>query len=151
MKMSAWSLSCQQSVFQRYDSEQQLWEFYPQDGGESQLASKLRNCHPVYCYYDLVPAYVSYILSVSNLLRIYIFASIVAYFTTNWILGYRKLYKCLIHCVSKTSSLRTFATDYDFIITPNVIKNVIYFICDCSWFRILYWKSSTILDCLVFS
>jgi len=23
-------------------------EFYPQDGGESHLASKLRHCHPVY-------------------------------------------------------------------------------------------------------
>jgi len=36
MKMSAWSLACQQSVFQRYKSEKKhLWEFYPQDGGES--------------------------------------------------------------------------------------------------------------------
>ena len=25
-----------------------LSEFYPQDGGESQLALKLRHCHPVY-------------------------------------------------------------------------------------------------------
>jgi len=25
-----------------------LSEFYPQDGGESQLALKLRHCHPMY-------------------------------------------------------------------------------------------------------
>jgi len=24
-----------------------IYEFYPQDGGESQLALKLRHCHPV--------------------------------------------------------------------------------------------------------
>ena len=46
--MSVWSLACQQSVFQRYHSEIHLSEFYPQDGGESQLASKLRHCHPMY-------------------------------------------------------------------------------------------------------
>ena len=44
MKMSVH----QQSVFQRYYSEKHLAEFYPQDGGESQLASKLRHCHPRY-------------------------------------------------------------------------------------------------------
>ena len=49
MKMSIWSLACQQSVFQRYHSEYHLSEFYPQDGGESQLASKLRHCHPSVC------------------------------------------------------------------------------------------------------
>ena len=43
-----WSLSCEQSVFQRYYSEKHLSEYCPQDGGESQLASKLRHCHPVY-------------------------------------------------------------------------------------------------------
>jgi len=48
MKMSVWSLACQQSVFQRYHSEKHLWEFYPQDGDESQLASKLRHCDPMY-------------------------------------------------------------------------------------------------------
>ena len=48
MKMSVWSLACQQSVFQWYDSEKHLSEFYPQEGGESQLASKLRHCHPMY-------------------------------------------------------------------------------------------------------
>jgi len=48
MKMSLWSLSCQQSVFQRYHSEKHLWEFYPQHGGKSQLALKLRHCHPMY-------------------------------------------------------------------------------------------------------
>jgi len=48
-KMSVWSLACQQSVFQRYHTENHLSEFYPQDGGESQLASKLRHCRPMYC------------------------------------------------------------------------------------------------------
>jgi len=47
MKMSVWSISCQQSVFQRCYSEKHLREFYPQDGGKSQLASKLRHCHSV--------------------------------------------------------------------------------------------------------
>ena len=42
------SLSCQQSVFQRYHSEKHLWQFYPQDGRESQLALNLRHCHPMY-------------------------------------------------------------------------------------------------------
>ena len=37
-----------ESVFQRYDSEKHLSEFYPQDGDESQLASKLRHYHPIY-------------------------------------------------------------------------------------------------------
>jgi len=46
MKTSVWSLTCQQSVFQRYYTEKHLSEFYPQDGGENQLASKLRHCHP---------------------------------------------------------------------------------------------------------
>jgi len=46
--MSVWSLAYQQSVFQRYHSEKHLSEFYAQDGGESQLASKLRHCHRVY-------------------------------------------------------------------------------------------------------
>jgi len=40
--------SWQQSVFQQYHSEKHLPEFYPQDGGESQLALKLRHCHPMY-------------------------------------------------------------------------------------------------------
>jgi len=48
MKISVWSLGCQQSVFQRYHSEIHLSEFYPQDGDESQLASKVRHCHPMY-------------------------------------------------------------------------------------------------------
>jgi len=47
MKTSVWSLTCQQSVFQRYYSEKHLSEFYPQDSGESQLASKLRHCRPM--------------------------------------------------------------------------------------------------------
>ena len=42
---NVWSLSCQQSVFQRYHSEKHLWEFYPQHGGKSQLTLKLRHCH----------------------------------------------------------------------------------------------------------
>jgi len=44
--MITWA--CQQSVFQRYQSEKHLSEFYPQDGDESRLASKLRHCHPMY-------------------------------------------------------------------------------------------------------
>ena len=48
MKMSVWSVARQQSVFQRYHSEKHLPEFYPQDGSKSQLASKLRHCHPMY-------------------------------------------------------------------------------------------------------
>ena len=48
MKMSVWSLACRQSVFQWYRSEKRLSEFYPQDGGESQLALKLRQYHPMY-------------------------------------------------------------------------------------------------------
>jgi len=32
---------------QRYHSEKHLSEFYPQDGGESQLALKLCHCHPM--------------------------------------------------------------------------------------------------------
>ena len=48
MKMSAWSLACQQSVFQQDLSDKDLSEFYPQDGGESQLASKLRHCDPMF-------------------------------------------------------------------------------------------------------
>jgi len=50
MKMSVWWLACQQSVFQRDHSEKRLSEFYPQDGGDSQLASKLRHCHPMYIW-----------------------------------------------------------------------------------------------------
>ena len=42
------SLACQQSVFQRYHSEKHLSDFYPQYGGESQLALKLRPCHSMY-------------------------------------------------------------------------------------------------------
>ena len=48
MNMSVWSLACRQSVFHWYHSEKHLSEFYPQDGGESQLALKLRHCHPMY-------------------------------------------------------------------------------------------------------
>jgi len=50
MKMSVWSLACQQGVFQRHHSGKHLPEFYLQDGGESQLAVKLRHCHPVYTF-----------------------------------------------------------------------------------------------------
>jgi len=48
MKMSVRSLACQQSLFQRYQSEKHLSEFNPQDDGESQLASKLRHGHAMY-------------------------------------------------------------------------------------------------------
>jgi len=37
-------------VFQQYHSKKNLSEFYPQDGGESQLALKLRHCHPMYIH-----------------------------------------------------------------------------------------------------
>jgi len=36
------------SPTKQYHSEKSLSEFYPQDGGESQLASKLRHCHSMY-------------------------------------------------------------------------------------------------------
>jgi len=36
--MSLWSLIDQQSVLKRYHSKKHLWEFYPQNGGENQLA-----------------------------------------------------------------------------------------------------------------
>ena len=42
------TIARQQSVFQQYHSEKYLSQFYPQDGGESQLASKLRHCRPMY-------------------------------------------------------------------------------------------------------
>ena len=48
LPLPVWSLACQQSVFQRYHSEKHLSEFYPQNGGESQLALKLRHCHLMY-------------------------------------------------------------------------------------------------------
>ena len=46
--MSVRPLASRQSVFQWHHSEKHLSEFYPQDGGESQLALKLRHRHPVY-------------------------------------------------------------------------------------------------------
>jgi len=42
MKMLVWLLTCQQSVFKSYTSSKHFWEFYPQDGGENQLA-QIRN------------------------------------------------------------------------------------------------------------
>jgi len=48
MKMSVWSLACRQSIFYRYHSEKHLREFYPQDGGESQLEAKLRQYMHMY-------------------------------------------------------------------------------------------------------
>ena len=36
-----------------------LSEFYPQDGGERQLASKLRHCHPMYRRVRIVPLSIS--------------------------------------------------------------------------------------------
>jgi len=53
MKMSVRSPARQQSVFQQYHSENALPEFYPQDGGESQLASKLRHCRLMYTSHRL--------------------------------------------------------------------------------------------------
>jgi len=46
MKVPVWSLACRQSVFQWCHSEKHLSEFCPQDGGESQLALKLRHLSP---------------------------------------------------------------------------------------------------------
>jgi len=40
MKMSGRSPARHESVSQQYHSEKHLPEFYPQDGGESQMASK---------------------------------------------------------------------------------------------------------------
>jgi len=51
MKMSVWSLARQQSVFQQHHGEKHLPEFYPQDGGESQLALKLRHSHAMYWHW----------------------------------------------------------------------------------------------------
>ena len=47
--MSAWILTYQQSVFERYHSNKDFSECYPLDGCENQLAAgtKLRHCHPV--------------------------------------------------------------------------------------------------------
>jgi len=42
------STNLPKSVFQQHQSEKHLSEFYPQDGGESQLASKLRHYHLMY-------------------------------------------------------------------------------------------------------
>ena len=38
MKISVWSLTCQQRVYKRYHSGKHFSEFYPQDGGANQLA-----------------------------------------------------------------------------------------------------------------
>ena len=54
--MSVRSLACQESVFLRYHSEKHLSEFYPQDGEESQLASKLRHCQPMYRLIEVGPS-----------------------------------------------------------------------------------------------
>jgi len=48
MKMSVWSLACRQAHFSDI-TVKTISQFYPQDGGESQLASKLRHCHPLLC------------------------------------------------------------------------------------------------------
>jgi len=47
----------QRSALQRYHSENILSEFYPQDGGESQWALKLRHRHPMYTYSFISPSY----------------------------------------------------------------------------------------------
>jgi len=46
--MSVWSLAFQPNVCKRCYPEKHLWDVYPQDGGESQMALKLRHCHPTY-------------------------------------------------------------------------------------------------------
>ena len=49
-KMSVWSLTCRKAYLSDHSSKH-FWEFYPQDGGENQLAlyeSKLRHGHSMY-------------------------------------------------------------------------------------------------------
>ena len=60
MKMYVRSLACQQSVFRRYHSEKHFEEFYPQDGGESQLALKLRHCHAMYKFLPITLVHLLY-------------------------------------------------------------------------------------------
>jgi len=48
-------LACRQSLFQSYHSEKHLSEFYLQDGGESQLALKLRRRHTMYTANCMMP------------------------------------------------------------------------------------------------
>ena len=49
MKMFVWSPACQQlKRISAISQWKHLSEFYPQDGGERQLASKLRRCHPMW-------------------------------------------------------------------------------------------------------
>ena len=60
MKMYVRSLACQQSVFRRYHSEKHFLEFYPQDGGESQLALKLRHCRPMYKFLPITLVHLLY-------------------------------------------------------------------------------------------
>jgi len=38
LRKRQWSLTYQQSVFKQYHSNKHIYEFYPQDGGEKQLA-----------------------------------------------------------------------------------------------------------------
>jgi len=49
----------QSDIFQQYHSEKHLSEFYPQDGGESQLASKLRHYHLIDIELGLICVYVA--------------------------------------------------------------------------------------------
>jgi len=39
-------------AYQCVHGEKHLSEVYPQDGDESQLASKLRHCHPMYILFE---------------------------------------------------------------------------------------------------
>jgi len=43
-------LACRQRVLSDIAVKNIFSEFYPQGGGESQLASKLRHCHPMYTH-----------------------------------------------------------------------------------------------------
>jgi len=50
MKMSVWSLQLANKAYFRASTvKKHLWEFYPQDGDESQLPSRLRHCHADIC------------------------------------------------------------------------------------------------------
>ena len=63
---------CQQSVFQRYHSGKHFPESYPQDGGESQLVSKLRQCHSMYninVKQMFLLAFISFLFSSSDPLK----------------------------------------------------------------------------------
>ena len=46
LQMPVWSLTCQQSVFQRYDRGKHFSQFYPQDGGEMPAGIEVMSLSP---------------------------------------------------------------------------------------------------------